>query len=216
MKQFTWGTVTSVGPLRVKLDGDTAALPFEPDSLIDPSTLAPGDRLRCELAANRLIVHGKSGGAPVPSANLPGEVKITAAAAAPTGWILCQGQSLLRSSYPALFTALGTTYGAADSTHFSVPDLRGRVPVGRDSSQTEFDVLGEASGAKTHVLTTAEMPSHTHALVDVALAAGTGTTNYSVGTNPKNKNPDTTGATGGGGAHNNLQPYIVLNYIIKT
>lgn len=59
---YSWGTVTALAPLRVQLDGDTAALPFTPDSLVDPARLAVSDRVRCELATNRLIVHGSSGG----------------------------------------------------------------------------------------------------------------------------------------------------------
>lgn len=57
-----WGTVTAVSPLRVKLDGDTTALPFEPDSLVDPAALAVNDRVRCELSKRRVVIVGRSGG----------------------------------------------------------------------------------------------------------------------------------------------------------
>ena len=178
----------------------------------------------------------------------------------PDGWLLCDGSSLLRSTYPDLFAAIGTVFGAADGTHFNVPNLKGRVVVGKDGSQTEFDAMGETGGAKTHTLTTAEMPSHTHvqdahthvqnahnhgvtdpghSLTQTARsAAGSGgsiATASSGGTvgvwgaqvtqytgisiqnaTPTNQNTVATNhSTGGGGAHNNLQPYIVLNYIIK-
>src|SRR5678809_291227 len=63
-----------------------------------------------------------------------GAVIAYAGSAAPTGWLLCDGSSLLRADYAALFTAIGTTYGAADGTHFSVPDLTGRVVAGKESS----------------------------------------------------------------------------------
>lgn len=93
-----------------------------------------------------------------------GVILAYAGSAAPTGFLLCQGQSLLRTDYPALFTAIGVAYGAVDGTHFTLPNLKGRVPVGLDSGQTEFDTLGETGGAKTHqhALTAAAVASHTH------------------------------------------------------
>lgn len=212
LTSFKWATVTGNNPLAIKLDGDTAPLALIPDSLVDPVSLTVGDRVRVELSLRKVVIHGvASGGA------LAGEVRMTAVSAAPTGWLLCQGQSLLRSSYARLFSAIGTTYGTADSTHFNVPDLRGRVAVGRDSAQTEFNVLGETGGAKTHVLTTAEMPSHSHGL-NMRLA-GSATYSFAgagdAGAN-NNNNPGVVQSTGGGGAHNNIQPYIALNYIIKV
>lgn len=84
---------------------------------------------------------------------------------APTGWLLCQGQAISRVNalYTRLFTAIGTNYGIGDgSTTFNVPNLQGRIPVGRDSTQSEFDALAETGGSKTHTLTTANMPSHQH------------------------------------------------------
>lgn len=84
---------------------------------------------------------------------------------APTGWLLCQGQAISRVNalYTRLFTAIGTNYGIGDgSTTFNVPNLQGRIPVGRDSTQTEFDALAETGGSKTSTLTTANLPSHQH------------------------------------------------------
>ena len=60
--KFIWATVTSITPLRVRLDGDTAALPFTPDSIVDPAALIVNDRVRCEIDARRVIIHGRSGG----------------------------------------------------------------------------------------------------------------------------------------------------------
>ena len=78
-----------------------------------------------------------------------GSVVLWPAPAPPTDWLTCDGASLLRSAYPALFAVLGTTYGAADGTHFTLPDYRGRVPVGLNAGDADFDTLGETSGAKT-------------------------------------------------------------------
>lgn len=64
MSGFVWGSVTAISPLRVRLDGDTAALPFTPDSLIDPRRFAVGNRVRCELSGRRLVIHGAAGGLP--------------------------------------------------------------------------------------------------------------------------------------------------------
>jgi microcystin-dependent protein len=88
-------------------------------------------------------VSAAAGGVPV------GSVVLWPAAAPPTDWLTCDGASLLRSGYPDLFAVIGTTYGAADATHFSLPDYRGRVPVGLAAGDTDFDTLGETRGAKT-------------------------------------------------------------------
>ena len=84
--------------------------------------------------------------------------------AAPTGWVLCQGQALSRTNplYTRLWSAISTNYGVGDgSTTFNVPNLQGRIPVGKDAT-VDFDTLGETGGAKTHTLVQSEMPAHTH------------------------------------------------------
>jgi microcystin-dependent protein len=140
----------------------------------------------------------------------------------PSGWLLCDGTAVSRSTYATLFALIGTTYGAGDTTTtFNLPNLKGRVPVGRDNTQTEFDVLGETGGDKTVTLTEAQMPYHTHSL-NPGQIVGTGsggTNNYA----PTGNNPQTAttiGYAGGSGgvtqAHPNLQPYLVINYIIKA
>jgi microcystin-dependent protein len=140
---------------------------------------------------------------------------------APTGYLLCDGTAVSRTTYSALYAVVGTTYGSGDgSTTFNVPNLKGKVAVGRDSSQSEFDALGETSGEKTVTLTEAQMPSHTHSL-SPGQVVGTGWTGGSTGNaySPLGNNPQyntSISSTGSGEAHNNLQPYLVINYIIKT
>jgi microcystin-dependent protein len=145
-----------------------------------------------------------------------GTISQYAGAAAPAGYVFANGQPLSTTTYAALFAAIGYTYGGSGAT-FNVPNLSGRVPVGIDSTQTEFNTRGKIGGAKTHTLTTAEMPSHTHSYNNT-FNASNAVFNVAGGTGMDNRftNLETSGATGGGGAHNNLQPYIALNYIIKT
>jgi microcystin-dependent protein len=101
-----------------------------------------------------------------------GMIMAYGAAAAPDGWLLCDGASLLRASYPELFAVIGTTYGSADGTHFNAPNMKGKVVVGYNSAETEFDALGETGGEKTHQLTVAELAAHTHSLPNTSGGGG--------------------------------------------
>ena len=143
---------------------------------------------------------------------------------APTNWLLCDGSAVSRTTYATLFAVLGTTYGTGDgSTTFNLPNIKGRVTVGRDSGQTEFDTLGETGGAKTHTLTAAEIPSHTHGVFGGGVPVGTNNAGATSG-NLLSKTSlgilsdllITDNGTGGNSPHNNLQPYIVLNKIVRA
>ena len=95
----------------------------------------------------------------VKAANEAGTVVMTARATAPTGWLLCQGQNVSRTTYAALFAAIGTTYGVGDgTTTFGLPDLQARFPVGAGTGHA----LGATGGAQSVTLTTSQIPSHTH------------------------------------------------------
>lgn len=134
---------------------------------------------------------------------------------APSGYLLCDGTAVSRATYAGLFTAISTTYGVGDgSTTFNVPNLKGKVPVGYNASETEFDALGETGGEKTHTLTEAEMPTHSHS---IPTYGGGATNNWLLESKGENVTTSrNTNSAGSGSAHQNLQPYLTLNFIIKT
>ena len=147
----------------------------------------------------------------------------------PNDYLFCNGAAVSRSTYSTLFTAIGTTYGVGDgSTTFNLPDLRGRVIAGQDNmggtsantlTDAQADQLGGTLGAEDHTLTVNEMPSHSHGGIEPAGGTGTNTNGFDVDS-PASGNGTVqekfTTNTGGGAAHNNVQPTIILNYIIKT
>ena len=134
-----------------------------------------------------------------------------AGAAAPTGWLLCQGQAVSRTTYAQLFSVIGTTYGSGDgSTTFNLPDMRGRVAVGSDAN------LGAAAGVQSVSLTAAQNGPHNHTtLIDYKNLMGTqeGSNSFQVRQEPAGA--VTTGSSGNGAAHENRQPSLYLNQIIK-
>ena len=132
---------------------------------------------------------------------------------APDNYMICDGSAISRTTYAELFAVIGTTFGAGNgSTTFNIPNLKGRVPVGLDSSQTEFDTLGEKGGSKY-------LQQHNHAY-DIKINSGSGDVGqYLIVAN--NTGTPYAGAIGaisnaGTGDSGNLQPYQVVNYIIKV
>lgn len=136
----------------------------------------------------------------------------------PTGFLLCNGQAVSRSTYASLFAEVGTSFGNGNgTTTFNLPDCRGRVGVGL-GDDNEFMDMGQEGGAISHTLTTAQLPAHAHptlaqfrsgSVVGNAALHELGDSTSSAATGPN------TSVAGGGQAHNNMQPYLVFNYIIK-
>lgn len=161
---------------------------------------------------------------PTPAPIPPGMVAPYAGTSVPGGWLLCNGQTVSRATYADLFAAIGTMYGVGDgSTTFAVPNLQRRVVVGSGGTGTATlgNAVGNTGGSETHALTTAELAAHTHNLVPggvtvrvTDLSSG-GTIGFTAGTRV-NYDIAATQSAGSGTAHNNIQPSIVLNYLIKT
>lgn len=140
-------------------------------------------------------------------------------ATAPTNWLVCDGSAVSRTDYSELFAVIGTSYGAGDgSTTFNLPDLRGRVAVGRKSTDTSFDTMGETGGEKSVTLTSQEIPTMS-ALAPTSTSGGSIAyfSNSAIGGfNGSGAGAAIATINGGGQAHNNLQPYQVVCYIIKA
>ena len=136
----------------------------------------------------------------------------------PSNWKICDGSAISRETYAELFNVIGTSYGAGDgSTTFNLPDKRGRVSVGLDSNQTEFNTIGKKGGENKHTLTPSELPSHSHT-VKGTVGSGGYAEGVSFGNSPTPGYTSWVGmsAVGGGQPHNNLQPYEVDVWIIKV
>ena len=164
------------------------------------------------------------------------EIRLFAGNFAPRNWAFCQGQIMSIAQNTALFSLLGTTYGGNGQTTFALPDFRGRVAVGTGQGPgLPSMTLGQVGGENTHTLITQEIPQHNHtvgastsdanignpngntlAVGQVTISGNTnGVSMYVSGTNPNVQlNPQTGGFTGGSQPHNNMQPYLGMNYII--
>ena len=174
------------------------------------------------------------------ASSVTGSVQLFAGSSAPSGWLICDGQAISRTTYAALFAVIGTTYGAGDgSTTFNIPNLVNKTVRGSNS-------LGKTGGSDTVTLSTANLPAHTHGAGSLAAAsAGAHTHTVPAGRNAGSvtycyddggkmmKHQSTTPATGEAGAHTHTisgstasvgsgsavtitNPYVMLHYIIKT
>lgn len=159
-----------------------------------------------------------------------GEIRMFGGDYAPEGWAICDGRSLSINSYDALYSLIGITYGG-DANTFKLPDLRGRVPLGQGTGAgITAKTLGQTGGSETVVLTNAQLPQHTHDIVisnaagtaaspQNALWAGSSANLYSTSTATPNgqMNAEAITATGGNPTqgHNNMMPYLSVNFIIS-
>lgn len=160
-----------------------------------------------------------------------GSVLPYAGSNAPSGWLLCDGSAVSRSTYSDLFNVVGTTFGAGDgSTTFNLPDLRGRFPLGLDNmggnsanrvTASQADSLGGTSGAEDHTLSASELAPHTHNVTFPGRNSTGGDPDASrfsgVTTIGNNFNLTKTSASAGSGSpHNNMPPYISLSFIVRA
>jgi microcystin-dependent protein len=155
-----------------------------------------------------------------------GELKIISWNYAPKGWALCNGQFLPINQNQALFSLLGTNYGGNGQTTFALPNLRGRIPIHMGSGHT----LGETGGQDAHTLTLSEMPAHIHLAGATSDPHTTSPENYAplpagnlfavvnglygAAANLTSLLPGTLTNVGGSQAHENRQPFLVLNVVI--
>jgi microcystin-dependent protein len=136
-----------------------------------------------------------------------------AASSPPTGWLLCDGAAISRTTYASLFAVIGVAHGVGDgSTTFNVPDMRGRASIGTGTGAgLTTRALGDSGGEETHVLTIPEMPAHTHALNPITTDSGGAITVAE----DSGTGAGETATTGGGAAHNTMMPFRAVTKIIK-
>lgn len=159
-----------------------------------------------------------------------GEIRMFGGNFAPSGWALCDGQLLPISENDALFTLIGTTYGGDGQETFALPNLQSRVPIhqGQGPGLTSR-VMGEAVGVESVTLTTQQVPLHTHAVTANA-GADNGNQNSPAGNLPAKSfnvvpyitdsptgffNAGALSPVGGGQPHDNMQPFLCINFIIS-
>jgi len=148
------------------------------------------------------------------------EIKIISWNFAPKGWAFCNGQILPINQNQALFSLLGTTYGGDGRVNFALPNLQGRVPIHTGNGH----VLGEVAGEENHTLIMSEMAAHAHNVSASGAAPNqgqptgnmwaSGSGAYSSSAADSSMNPASISNTGGSQPHTNMQPYLVLNFII--
>ncbi|MBC3807170.1 phage tail protein [Undibacterium seohonense] len=157
-----------------------------------------------------------------------GEIRMFAGNFAPRSWMFCNGQLLSIAEYTTLFALIGTTYGGDGQTTYALPDLRGRIPLHRDSNYP----LGSEGGQEMVTLNSTQLPAHSHAFGTLAATASAPNGNathttpignrfaggaikaYATGGPTVAMNNAVMTAAGGSQAHDNLMPYLAINFII--
>jgi microcystin-dependent protein len=161
-----------------------------------------------------------------------GEIRMFAGNFNPAGWMFCDGQLMPISENEVLFNLIGTTYGGDGQSTFALPNLQGRLPVHQGTGTGPAFVIGEAGGTETVTLTTQQIPIHSHPLMatnggpvaspsnaNPAVASSTGQIGVLVygapASAPTTLHPSTIQNAGSSNPHNNMQPYLCINFIIS-
>jgi microcystin-dependent protein len=149
-----------------------------------------------------------------------GEIRMLANGGVPPGWASCDGQVLQIREHKALFAVLGTTYGGDGNATFALPDLRGRTPIHSNPGITN---LGQTGGEQSHSIRVSEIPAHAHGSIGL-IGQPAATSGVQLATSPTPTATQTTSATlsisptetmtESAAGHNNLQPYLTVNFII--
>lgn len=132
----------------------------------------------------------------------------------PEGYYICDGSAKSKIGDAELYAVIGDTYGS-DETTFNLPDYRGLMLVGKNSSDTDFNELGKTGGSKTHIQTIEEMPNHSHPVTYNTNGAGSNTGGTVALASSTSSSTFPSGSAGGGQAMDIMNPYSVCNYIIK-
>jgi microcystin-dependent protein len=158
-----------------------------------------------------------------------GEIRMFGGSFAPVGWALCQGQTMAISQNDTLFNLIGTTYGGDGQSTFDLPNLAGRVPVhqGQGPGISQQYIIGETGGVEQVTLTTQQMPNHNHAMIATTAQATQITGDNAFIAQPPtlftyfnaqanaNLNPAVLQPQGGNQPHENMQPFLVVTFIIS-
>jgi microcystin-dependent protein len=161
-----------------------------------------------------------------------GEIRMFAGNFEPAGWMFCQGQLLPISEYDTLFQLIGTTYGGDGQSTFALPDCRGRLPLHNGTLSGNTFILGELGGVEQVALSVQQIPTHTHVPACFSETGGIGDQQSPVGnywsatstgdqiyeldiTPSGTMNATLIGSTGGSVPHENIGPYLCVNFIIS-
>lgn len=202
-------TITGIDYVKPISEGGTGTTSLTANNVIlgngtsTPQFVAPGSSGNTLTSNGTTWISGSTEALPV------GSITAYATSTPPTGWLLANGQSVATTTYSALFAVIGYSYGGSTST-FALPDLRGRNVIGFGSATTTIDEMGEKGGEITHTQTIAEMPAHTH-----GLGGGSSGGSYLNATIWDKNITQQSESIGSGNAFNVMDPYIILNYIIK-
>jgi microcystin-dependent protein len=158
-----------------------------------------------------------------------GEIRLFGGNFAPQGWSFCNGQLIAISQNETLFNLIGTTFGGDGVQTFGLPDLQGRVPIHMGTDTFGNYVLGDKAGAETVTLTTSQIPVHSHVPRAATIADSVSPSGKIWSTDPSatvapyntaptanmSMNANAIGSTGGSQAHDNMQPFLAISYIIS-